>query len=101
MRVVFDTNVLIDGFTDDFNVQSKLIDAVIDGQITAVYTIPIEREYLRILQRLITNPAYRSRVHQFLAAAELVEPEAVQLQLDDVEDCKFIEAALGGAADRI
>jgi putative PIN family toxin of toxin-antitoxin system len=101
MRVVFDTNVLIDGFTDDFNVQSKLIDAVIDGEIAAIYTVQMEREYQLILRRLINNVEYRDRVNRFLRVAEHVESQPVQVQLDDDEDRKFLEAAHGGAADSI
>lgn len=100
MRVVLDTNVLIDGFADDFSPQAKLIAAVQRGEITALVTPKIEREYGRILRRLVGDIAYHKRIEDFIAAAERCQPVAVtDVVIDDTEDIKFIEAALGGHAD--
>lgn len=101
MRVVFDTNVLIDGFQDDFSYPARLLDAVRAGQLEAVTTPPVEREYRRILQRLIDDPAYRDRIAEFLTDAHHVAPAPVTATLDDPEDQKFLEAAAGATADAI
>lgn len=99
MRVVLDTNVLIDGFNDDYNAASKLIDGAIDEEITALCTSPIVREYRRILYRLITDVHLRERAIEFIDSTVIVKPASVEVVLDDEEDRKFLEAAVGGSAD--
>ena len=101
MRVVLDTNVLIDALTDEFNVQSQLIETVVNGEITAVYTAAVKREYERIRDRLTRVEAGRQRVNEFLAACVNGPTGQVPVRLDDKEDRKFIAAATGSAADAI
>lgn len=101
MRVVFDTNVLIDAFADDFSAQARLIEAVREGRMEAVYTSAVAREYRRILHRLIADPLDRERVDVFMKAARVVKPERVDVQIDDPEDYKIAQAAVGGEADVI
>lgn len=99
--MVLDTNVLIDGFADDFSAQAKLLDAVRDGELVAVVTEAVRREYNKILRRLIDDPQYRERVDEFMAVADIVEPAWVEVELDDEDDRKFFKAALGGRASLI
>lgn len=99
MRIVLDTNVLIDGFQDDYCAEAKLIDAVRSATVAAVATPKVMKEYRLILGRLISDPDYRSRIEDFLSMLEEVEGEYVDLALDDEEDIKFVEAAVGGEAD--
>ncbi len=101
MRFVFDTNVIIDAFDDTFSASAKLINAVIDGEVEAVVTHRVRREYSTILSRLITDPLYKNRIHDFLDAAYEVKPVSVDVVIDDREDRKIIEAAVGGKADGI
>lgn len=99
MRVVLDTNVLIDGGADDYSAAAKLIDAVIDEELTAIVTPAVVREYSFKMPELVTDEAYRERLNDFIAAAEEVEAGSVTVQIDDRDDRKFLEAAVGGAAD--
>lgn len=101
MRVVLDTNVLIDGASDALNAPAKLINAVIEGEVTAIVTGAIEKEYRRKTAQLVTDEAYQERLLDFYAAAEEVTPAMVDVQIDDVEDRKFLKAAVGGKADLV
>lgn len=101
MRVVLDTNVLIDGGNDDFSVAAKLINAVVDGEITAVSTPAIEKEYRRKVAELVNDESYKERLIDFYAAVEEVTPALVDVQIDDMEDRKFLKAAVGGKADYV
>lgn len=101
MRFVFDTNVIIDAFDDTFSAAAKLIDAVIDRKVEAITTHRVRREYATILRRLITDPLYKNRTHEFLDAAQEVKPVSVDVVIDDPEDRKMIEAAVGGKVDGI
>jgi putative PIN family toxin of toxin-antitoxin system len=101
MRVVLDTNVLIDGFADDFSYPARLIDAANQGQLTALVTPAIIREYRLILKRLINDLHYQRKIENFFERAEPVPAVSVNVVIDDSEDEKFLEAALGGKADLI
>lgn len=101
MRFVFDTNVLINGFDDDFSAPAKLINAVRDGEITALVTHKIGKEYRLILRRLINDPTYTHKIQDFLDMAEEVKWADTEVVIDDREDYKFIQAAVGGKADAI
>ncbi|MEX1112583.1 MAG: putative toxin-antitoxin system toxin component, PIN family [Candidatus Andersenbacteria bacterium] len=101
MKYVLDTNVLIDGFQDDFNAQARLVEAVRDGELIALVTSDILREYRNILRRLINDEGYKDRIEDFLFMARACEPVRVDETIDDPDDYKFLQAAVGGDADAI
>jgi len=101
MRIVLDTNVLIDGFQDDYCAEAKLIEAVKSGELTAVATTKVVKEYRLILARLIADTDYRRRIEDFLSMLDHTEPEYVDVTLDDEEDMKLVEAAVGGEAEML
>lgn len=101
MRMVFDTNVLIDSANDDLSTQAKLIEAACLGKLTALATSAIQREYRTLLRRLITDEVFVGRIEEFITATEVVPEAAVEVTLDDREDHKFLRAGVGGHADLI
>jgi len=101
MRIVLDTNVLLDGVQDDFSAQAKLITTVIAGNLTALASAATRREYQRLIRRLIRDETYQRKLTEFLGKLEEVEPQRTDVTIDDEEDRKFIAAALGGKADLI
>lgn len=102
MRIVLDTNVLVDGFADDLSAQARFIDAVINDEIIAVSTPAVNHEYQNILRRLIDNPAYHAQMEEFLSRLEIVKPARVdEVVIDDAEDYKILQAAVGGNADLV
>lgn len=101
MRVVLDTNVLIDGVSDEFSPSAKLVDAILRGDITAVVSHSTLREYRKIIRRLISDEGYLHKLEQFFAGAEHVEAERVDVVIDDEEDKKFVATAAAGGADMI
>ncbi len=101
MRIVLDTNVLIDGFQDDYCAEAKLIEAVRSGELMAVATTKVMKEYRLILARLIADTDYRRNIEDFLSMLDHTEPEYVDVTLDDEEDMKFVEAAVGGEAEML
>lgn len=101
MRFVLDTNVLIAGFQDEYSADYQLLDAAQRGTLTAVVTHRLLQEYRAILNRAVSDPAYRAVVDGFLAHTERVRPAPVSVVIDDPEDRKVMEAARGGAVDAI
>lgn len=100
MRVIFDTNVLIDGFADDHNSPAKLLTAARRGEIEMLITPALNREYTKLLRRTITDSSYLAFVNQLIDRATICSsrPADPDLIIDDPDDVKFIEAALGGQA---
>jgi putative PIN family toxin of toxin-antitoxin system len=101
MKVVFDTNVLIDGFQDDFSACSRLIDAVCDEELEAVVSRPIKQEYRLILGQKIKDKVFEGRIDDFLSKVDEIRPADVDVVIDDREDLKFLKAAVGGKADYV
>lgn len=102
MRFVLDTNVLIDGIQDDFSAQARLLEAVRDGEVEAVATPAIVREYNLLVSRRIHDPAYKKSIQAFITAIKRVKTGEIEdVVIDDEEDKKFLAAAKGGKADAI
>ncbi len=101
MRLVIDTNVLINAYDDDFSSSAKLLNAIAKGDITALLTSATKLEYQNILQRLIPDQTYQDRVNHIISHMHSVTPEHVSVTIDDHEDLKFIAAAVGGQADAL
>lgn len=101
MRVVLDTNVLIDALSDDFNAASRLLDAVTDGELEAIATRKVKQEYRLIIRREVNNHPVEERLDDFVNMVDEVRPGNVEVVIDDPEDIKFIEAAVGGGAQYI
>ncbi|MBI3420541.1 MAG: putative toxin-antitoxin system toxin component, PIN family, partial [Candidatus Sungbacteria bacterium] len=101
MRFVFDTNVVIDAFNDNFNASSRLIQAVCDGEVEAAVTRRVIGEYRLILRRLGSDPVHTNRIQEFLDQTVEVRGIPTDVAIDDAEDRKIIEAALGGQADAV
>ncbi len=101
MRIVFDTNVLIDSFSDPYSYSARLLDAVTKGTVTAVVSHAVVREYRKIVQRLVNDTNYQEHIESFIESAEHVKPTAADISIDDQDDKKFISAAIGGSGDLI
>ncbi len=98
-RVVIDTNVLVGGAYASSSASRRIIDACLRGELVAVLSPSLRREYELILGRAVRIRGYDEALRQFLDGAEVVEPPAVlRVVPDDPEDDKLIAAALGGSA---
>jgi uncharacterized protein len=101
MRLVLDTNTLINAYEDDFSASAKLLDAIIKGELTGIISHRVQREYQQIMRRLINDPVHHQKVEEAISRMENVVPKPTSVIIDDPDDLKFIEAALGGQADAI
>ena len=102
LKVVIDTNILIDAWGDNLSYTRKIIDEVLTGNIQAYASHKIWREYQLILDRLVNHPAHHELANNFFSAVEIVEPKRrVDVVKYDREDNKFFEAAIEGKAEYI
>lgn len=103
MRIILDTNVLINaGQSGDYNHGNRIIQWVIDGELTALMSPQTRREHERILERELTRPEEQEQLRQFLLQCEEVAvDERVRVVAEDPEDDKFFSLAASGDADVI
>ena len=102
LTVVIDTNILIDAWKDDFSYARKIIDEVMTGNIRAVVSHKIWKEYQLILDRLINDAKHQQMAQRFINAVEEVQPKTrVRVVKYDKQDNKFFDAAIADKAEYI
>jgi len=99
MRVVLDTNVLIDGNTDDFSYANKIIDEVLSGKIEAYANPKTIKENALIVERTLQEGEYAEKINTFLERVQRVEPVWIDVDIEDAEDRKILASAVAAKAD--
>lgn len=99
MKVVLDTNVLIDGFKDEYSYQKRIIDAVIAGELEAYANKQTLQENQLILKQLIDNSDYKQQLEEFFAHVNRVTNRRRVHVVGDREDNKILESAVEARAD--
>jgi uncharacterized protein len=102
MKVVIDTNLLIDGAQDDYNYGNRIIDEVIAGRITAYANRATIRENQLLSNRKINDEEYLIKLNGFY---DVVQPagrvtERIRVVVDP-EDNKLVESAVASGAQYI
>ncbi len=98
LRVVLDTNVLINAQKGAGSYPQRILDLVKLGKIKALISHQVRRENELIVKRLVKDQIFKQEILAFLNSAEKVEPELVPAMLEDPEDHKLLDAAVGGRA---
>lgn len=98
VRLVLDTNVLINADRGEFSYGKRILDLVRWGEVEAVISDPVKREKQLILERLVRDDVLKKSVKDYFAKAIMVEPARLEIQLEDAEDVKLLELAVGGKA---
>ena len=95
MKIVIDTNVVISGvFFGGY--PRRVLDAVLDGKISASVTAEIAAEYVEIAQEMIERKQGHFRRELFavlLSKMELIAPHSEVHLSRDPDDDKFIACA--------
>ncbi len=99
MKVVLDTNVLIDGFKDEYSYQWRIIQEVINGSVEAFANNQTMRENRLIMDRLITDREYRAVLDKFFSQLQPVSNPHRIHAVSDTEDNKILESAVVAGAD--
>ena len=98
-RVVLDTNVLVAAAYAPASASRRIVEACLQGDLVAVASEAIKREYEFILARAVRFDEYQGRLEEFLEKLDLVEPsQTPRLVADDPDDDKFLAAAVAGRA---
>lgn len=99
VTVLLDTNVFVAAYWARSSASARLIDACIRGDILAHYSADVKREVLYVLRTIKVRSAYIERIRCFWETGIEVQPVTVDVLIEDPDDRKFLEAALGGGTD--
>ena len=99
MKIVLDTNVLINGFKDEYSYEKRIIDAVAAGEIEAYANRQTLRENRLISSQLIDNDEYQGKLNDLFAQINWVVNRRQISAVSDPEDNKILESAVQSGAD--
>lgn len=98
MKVVLDTNVLIDGFKDEFSYEKRIIDEIRKGYIEAYANRETLRENQFISHKLIHNFEYKRELDEFFNQINWVKSQKILQVVSDPEDNKILASAVSAQA---
>jgi len=99
MKVVLDTNILIEGLKDDYSYEKRIIDEVRKGNLIAYANHSSYRENRLITRQLINSVSYKKELEDFF---KLIHFTSGRLRLDivaDHEDNKILASAVEAGAE--
>lgn len=100
ITVLLDTNIFIAAYWSKRSASARIVNACIDGAITAHFTSETYEETTRMLQKIGASGSFMKTMDMYWRNAVQVEPVVVeQPECQDPEDRKFLEAAVGGETD--
>jgi putative PIN family toxin of toxin-antitoxin system len=99
LKVVIDTNLLIDGSEDFYNFGNRIIDLVLAGQIQAFANKRTLRENKLLTGNKISDEGYLKKLEYFFKRVSEVESTKRLHVVEDDEDNKILESALAANAD--
>jgi len=101
LKVVIDTNLLIDASDDFYNYASRIIDLAIAGNIEAFANRATLRENILLAKRKIQDEGFLRKLEYFFEIVKPAESKRLNSVKDDPEDNKILESAVGAKADFI
>jgi uncharacterized protein len=98
MKIVIDTNALINASEDDYSFSNRIIDEVIAGNIQAFANRQTVRENRLIAGRKIADPDYLSKLERFFDSVQEVQTQRISV-VEDEDDNKILASALAAGVD--
>lgn len=98
IRVVLDTNVLINADRGEGSYPKRILNLVRQGELIAITTDPVRRENQVSVEKLVKDAVLKRQLYDYLEQTKDAAPAPVSIELEDDEDTKLLEAAVGGRA---
>jgi putative PIN family toxin of toxin-antitoxin system len=98
MKVVIDTNILINASEDDYNYGNRLINAVLEGKIRAFANRQTLKENRLIANRKVDDEEFHKKLEQYFDLVNPVEGKYIQV-VEDEEDNKILASAIEAGVD--
>lgn len=99
MKVVLDTNVLIEGLKDEFSYEKRILDEVIGGRVEAYANHQTLQENKLLARQLIQSPEYEQVLNDYFRQVNNVINRRQIHIVSDPEDNKILESAVEAQAD--
>lgn len=99
MKVVIDTNILINSSYDESSYAFRIVKEVIEGRIEAYATHKTMRENRQMIRNLIKDREYRELLENYFRNLKITKPGANLEVVSDPEDNKLFESAQAACAD--
>ena len=99
MKVVIDTNILINASTDESSYAFRIIREVIEGRIEAFATHQTMGENRQMLRKLVRDREYKTLLEDFFRKLKIVKVFKPLNVVSDPEDNKLFESAASSGAD--
>lgn len=99
MKIVLDTNVLIDAFADLYSYEQRIINEVIAGNVEAYANRETLSENKLISKRLIEDGAFQRYLETFYEQVNWVKSDRSLRVVSDEEDNKILASALTAGAN--
>lgn len=99
MKIVIDTNVIIDGIKDDYSYEKQILDAVINGEIEAYANHQTLSENKLIMNQLVNDQSYKNEIYALFSQINLVTNRHQIHIVRDPEDNKILESAVEAKVD--
>lgn len=100
LKLVIDTNVLIDASEDYYRYANRILDLALAGSIEAYANQATLRENKLLVNRKITDEGYLKKLEYFFDAVKPVSSGSnLDVVTDDREDNKILESAVAAQAD--
>jgi putative PIN family toxin of toxin-antitoxin system len=99
MKIVLDTNVLIDAFKDEYSYEKRIVNEVIAGQLEAFANHQTLRENKLLLRQVVNNEDYKKELNDFFTQVNNVHSRRDINIVRDREDNKILASAVEANAD--
>lgn len=100
MKIVIDTNLLINGSQDDYNYGNRIIEEVLAGKLEAYANHATLAENRLLAQRKIPDQKYLEKLESYFAAVKPIPRLPQRLHVvRDPEDNKILESAVAAGAE--
>src|SRR3990167_2527133 len=100
LKIVIDTNCLIDADADEYNYSNRIIDEVIAGDLEAYANQATLRENKLIAPQKLVDPNFIKKLEYYFLAVKPVETaEKLRVVEDDPQDNKILESAVTADAN--
>jgi len=101
LKIVIDTNALIDGSEDFYHYANRILDLVIAGHVEAYVNHGTLSENKLLVNRKIYDEEYLRKLDYYFGALNMVRTQERITDCEDEEDNKILEAAVAADADYI
>lgn len=99
LKIVLDTNSLIDAAGDDYNFNNRIIDEVFSGKIEAYANRQTLAENRHMASRKISDPVYLEKINHLLGVIKEIENETRLDVVEDWQDNKILESAVDSGSE--